>query len=338
MANQSILSLTLKQIRYTLAAADFGNVTAAAAQLHVSQPSVSMAIAAVEAYYGRRLFARSRGHGMALTTFGRRFVAEARAVIDRAGGLVRLADRNAPISGEVSLGCFTDLSPYYVPALLKGFASANPAVSVIFRDAGFDVLASQLESGTIDLALTYDLGLSARIERLTLMSLVPHAILPADHPLARSKSVSLRRLARYPLILTDQALSWQHVLELFQLIGVEVKVFSRASSFELQRGMVANGLGVAIAYTRPIGDRSYDGRNLAIRAISDRLPDQHILLAWSRQSSLSPAARAFCEFAKTSFRGVPPAKSSRIPERRTGSCETKLGAIATCASRVRLTR
>ena len=77
MPNQLILSLTLKQIRYTVAAADFGNVTAAAVQLHVSQPSVSMAIAAVEAHYGRRLFARHRGQGMTLSSFGRRFVAEA---------------------------------------------------------------------------------------------------------------------------------------------------------------------------------------------------------------------------------------------------------------------
>ncbi len=80
MANQSILSLTLKQMRYTVAAAEFGNVTAAAAQLHVSQPSISMAIAAVEAHYGRRLFARQRGQGMTLTVFGRSFVAEAREI------------------------------------------------------------------------------------------------------------------------------------------------------------------------------------------------------------------------------------------------------------------
>jgi len=214
---------------------------------------------------------------------------------------VRLADRNAPVSGEVSLGCFTDLSPYYVPTLLKRFASSTPAVTVNYRDAGFDVLASQLEGGTIDLALTYDLGLSARIERLILVSLAPHALLSADHPLARRKSVSLRRLARYPLILTDQALSWQHVIGLFQFIGAEVNVAARASSFELQRGMVANGLGVAVAYTRPVGDHSYDGRNLAVRPISDHLPEQHILLAWPRQLPLSPAARAFCEFAKESF-------------------------------------
>jgi DNA-binding transcriptional LysR family regulator len=301
MQNQRALSLTLKQMRYTVTAADLGNVTLAAAHLRVSQPSVSMAIAAVEAHYGRKLFVRSRGQGMTLTTFGRRFVAQARGVLDRASGLARMVDGDAPVSGEVMLGCFTDLSPYYVPGLLKGFASASPAVSVNFRDAGFDVLASQLETGIIDLALTYDLGLSAGTERLTLVRLAPHAVLPADHPLARVKSVSLRRLAQYPLILTDQALSWQHVLGLFQSVGAQVKVLARASSFELQRGMVANGLGVAVAYTRPVGDRSYDGRRLVIRALSEPLPDQHVLMAWARERPLSVAARALCDFARKNF-------------------------------------
>jgi DNA-binding transcriptional LysR family regulator len=61
---------------------------------------------------------------MTLTSFGRRFVAEVRAVLDRVSGLVQLADRDSSVSSEVVLGCFTDLSPYYVPALLKRFASA----------------------------------------------------------------------------------------------------------------------------------------------------------------------------------------------------------------------
>ncbi len=305
MNHQAILSLTLKHLRYTVAAAELGSVSAAAVRLHVSQPSVSMAIAAVESFYGQPLFVRQRGHRMQLTTFGRGFLKEARGVLEHIDVLGRLAREDAPVSGEVMLGCFTDLAPYYVPALLKRFSTAMPAVRVNFRDAGFDILSAQLESGVIDLALTYDLGLSPDVERVTLAKLAPYAMLSADHPLARGKAVALRQLARFPLILTDQALSWQHVLELFHGAGAEAQVLARASSFELQRSMVANGLGVAVAYTRPVGDRSYDGRRLALRRISDRLPERHILLAWSRRSNPSVAGRAFRDFIRASFHQVP---------------------------------
>lgn len=301
MADRKIQSLTLKQLRYAAAAAEAGNVTTAAGQLHVSQPSISTAIAAIEAQLGRKLFVRRKGQGVTITSFGRSFVREARAVLDRAQRLAQLAEGDDPVSGELALGCFTDLAPYYVPDLLRRFAQVKPAIRVSFRDAGFDTLCVQLENGAIDLALTYDLGLNSRIERVVLKTLAPHALLPADHPLAKQKSVTLKQLAAQPLILTDQALSWQHVLELFHWAGAPVDVATRASSFELQRSLVANGFGVAVAYTRPVGDRGYDGKALAIRPIRDKVPDHRILLAWSKDAPLSPAAQAFAGFVKARF-------------------------------------
>lgn len=296
MKHQEILSLTLKQLRYGVAAADAGNVTQAAETLHVSQPSISVAIAQIEAHYGRKLFVRRKGEGVALTSFGSTFMREARAVLEGAGRLHRLGQAAEALSGEVTLGCFTDLAPYYVPALIGQFRKAMPAITVDFRDAGFDEIAAQIAKGSIDLALTYDLGLGPGIARQTLIELHPYAMLSAQHPLARKSTVSLADLAKHPLILTDQALSWQHIVALFNATGLEVDVVARASSFELQRSMVANGLGIAVAYTRPRSDQSYDGKKLAIRPIADRLPAQRILLAWAKDESLTPAAQALRDF------------------------------------------
>ncbi|HTN98424.1 MAG TPA: LysR family transcriptional regulator [Nordella sp.] len=293
--------MTLKQLRYAVAAADARNVTAAAQMLHVSQPSISVAIAQIEAFYGRKLFVRRKGEGVELTSFGASFVRQARAVLDQARTLSRLGSADETISGEVTLGCFTDLAPYYVPRLLGQFRKAMPMIRVDFRDAGFDALASQLSKGSIDLALTYDLGLGPDITRETLVELRPYAMLPANHVLARRPAVALADLAKHPLILTDQALSWQHIVALFNAEGIEVDVATRASSFELQRSMVANGLGVAVAYTRPKADQSYDGRRLAARPIADKLPAQRILLAWAKAPALTPAASALRDFIRSRF-------------------------------------
>ena len=301
MKHQEILSLTLKQLRYAVAAADARNITAAAETLHVSQPSISVAIAQIEAHYGRRLFVRRKGEGVVPTSFGNTFVRQARSLLEEAAGLNALGRSAKILSGEVTLGCFTDLAPYHVPRLLGEFRKAMPAVSVDFRDAGFDVLATHLSKGSIDLALTYDLGLGPDIARQTLIEQLPYAMLPASHVLARRASVALADLAKFPLILTDQSLSWQHIVALFNAEGLEVDVAARASSFELQRSMVANGLGVAVAYTRPKSDLSYDGRKLAARPISDTLPAQRILLAWAKDPALTPAALALRDFIRARF-------------------------------------
>jgi DNA-binding transcriptional LysR family regulator len=303
MIHQEILSLTLKQLRYAVAAADAGNVTQAAETLHVSQPSISVAIAQIEAHFGRKLFVRHKGEGVELTSFGSTVMRDARAMLEQAGRLHRLgqAGEATAITGEVTFGCFTDLAPYYVPALIGRFRKAMPAITVDFRDAGFDELARQIGKGSIDLALTYNLGLGSGIERQTLIELRPYAMLSAQHALAKKTSVTLADLARHPLILTDQALSWQHIVALFNAAGLEVDVAARASSFELQRSMVANGFGIAVAYTRPRSDQSYDGRKLAIRPISDKLPSQRILLAWATGESLTPAASTLRDFIKNRF-------------------------------------
>lgn len=301
MKHQEILSFTLKQLRYAVAAADARNVTQAAENLHVSQPSISVAIAQIEAHYGRKLFVRRTGEGVVPTSFGNGFVRQARSLLEQAAELNALGRSAKVLSGEVTLGCFTDLAPYHVPRLLGEFRKAMPTVSVEFRDAGFDELANHLGKGSIDLALTYDLGLGADIARQTLVELRPYAMLPANHALARRPSVSLRELAKFPLILTDQSLSWQHIVALFNAAGLEVDVAARASSFELQRSMVANGLGVAIAYTQPKSDLSYDGRKLAARPISDRLPPQRILIAWAKDQALTPATVALRDFIKVRF-------------------------------------
>jgi DNA-binding transcriptional LysR family regulator len=301
MEHQENLSMTLRQLRYAVAAADAGRVTQAAVNLNVSQPSISVAIAQIEAHYGRKLFVREKGEGVRLTSFGVSFIREARAILADAARLHRLGQGAEPPAGEVKFGCFTDLAPYYVPAIISQFQKAMPTVTVDFREAGFDELAEQIGKGVIDLALTYDLGLGPGIERQALVELNPHALLGANHPLARQQRISLAQLANYPLIVTNQALSWQHTVGLFTAAGLDVEVLARASSFELQRSMVANGLGVAVSYTRPKSDRSYDGRKLAIRPVYDNLPAQRILLVWDKGQQPIPAASALRSFIANRF-------------------------------------
>jgi len=87
MKHQENLSLTLKQLRYAVAAADARNVTQAAENLHVSQPSISVAIAQIEAHFGRKLFVRRKGEGVVPTSFGNSFVRQARSLLDQAAEL-----------------------------------------------------------------------------------------------------------------------------------------------------------------------------------------------------------------------------------------------------------
>lgn len=295
------MNLTLTQLRYLVAVARHGSVTAAARMLNVSQPSISVAIDNVEATLGQKLFVRQRGSGIALTSFGRGAVAKAKQVLAEADELVGLGTRDADVGGELVLGCFEDLAPYFAPALIRAFSQRCPAVTVVVRDETFETLGRRLGDSAIDLGLTYDLGLPSHFARILLHELRPHALLPQGHALASQASVSLAELATHPLITTDQPHSWQHMLDLFLSRGLSPVSQSTTSSFELQRSMVANGFGVAVSYTRPYGDRSYDGLPLVCKPLSDPLPMQRIILTHDTRQRLSKAALAFIEVAKEWF-------------------------------------
>ncbi|AVU37483.1 MULTISPECIES: LysR family transcriptional regulator [Serratia] len=295
------MKITLRHIRCALAVTRHGNITQAAEHLNVSQPAVSAALNELEELMGKALFVRQRGQGVTLTPFGRHAMDKAQQIVAGVHELERLADERRTLSGELTLGCFEDLAPYCLPQLLRGLKESHPAIGVSIREYGFDQISKQLSNGTLDAALSYDLGLPDRIRSTVLCELSAHALLPADHPLAEQGEVSLRQLCNYPLVLTNQAYSSQHFLELFHFHGLQPQRLSKAYSLELQRGLVANGFGVAVAYTRPFGDHSYDGQPLAIRPIAEPLPPQRIVLAEPRASSDSPLVNALRERAMRWF-------------------------------------
>lgn len=293
-----MLSVSFRKIEYALAVSDHGGVTAAARALNVSQPSLSVSLAQLETELGRPLFVRRKGHGIRPTSFGRSFLEDARMLIGQARILMDSGQSQSDISGNVSFGCFEDLAPFYLARILAALPAEFSAVAVHNTVCGFDEIAEGLNQGTMDLALTYDLGLGDRVDRHPIASARPHALVAAGHRLAGSASVTLEQLAREPLVLTSQALSWQHILDLFRAGGHDPHIGHKAGSFELQRSLVANGLGVAVCYARPSVAESYDGGRLKTLPISDPLPEQKILLAHGRHSPPTAAVRALMETAK----------------------------------------
>ncbi|MBS0563043.1 MAG: LysR family transcriptional regulator [Proteobacteria bacterium] len=281
-----MLSITLRQLEYAVAVVRAESVTLAAERLHVSQPALSVALGQLEAQLGKALFLRRPGGPMLATGFGRGFLERAEAVLAEVARLTETADEAAP----VTLACFEDLAPLILAPLMALARQVSPAIRVTPLVAGFEALADHLARGRADLAITYDLGLSAEVERQEIARLGPHAILAASHPLAARDRLTLADLAGEPLILADQGLSVGHMRALFTRAGLVPQIAHRAASLELMRSFAANGLGVGISYTRPAPGLSYDGQPLATRPLAGAGPGEPILLARRRGNPLGQSA------------------------------------------------
>ncbi len=294
-----MIGFSFRQLEYFVAAAEHGSISAAARARHVSQPSVSQAVAQLEVTLGEALFRRQVSRGLELTPAGQRLLGRARDILALAAGLASDGADQAQargLSGQLSLTCFQDLGAYYAPRLLAGFRRLHPHVAVTLFEADLATVHRTLTAGKAELALTYDLGFDQRIARWILARLAPYALLPAGHALAAQQSVSLKDLAGERLILEDIAQTREYFLSLFWAHGLRPQLHQYTQTFEMQRGLVAHGYGVALSCTRPAGDHSYDGQPIVCLPLREAVTPQRVVLARSPAMRPSPVAEAFIQW------------------------------------------
>ena len=287
-------NFTLVQLRYFVAAAETGSMTAAARQLVISQSAISTAVGQLERELGVQLLIRHHARGLTLTPSGERFLPSARALLthaeevgDSAQGLGRA------LTGELVVGCFTTLAPFYLPQLLTDFSGRFPRVRVSVVEGQTPQLEAALQRGEIELALLYDLALASDIEREVLALASPYALVAPDHRLAGRANIELVELAGDPMVLLDIPQSAEYFRSLALAAGFEPQIKHRTASYEAARSMVASGHGFSLLNQRPVHNTTYDGGTVVALGLRDGFPPLEIVLASPRGVRSTARAGAF---------------------------------------------
>lgn len=290
---------TLKQLKYFVAVAEHGSVTAAAKALYVSQPGVSAAVAQLEELFDVQLLIRRKARGVELTTSGRALLASARELLHHADDVMTQGrELNYTLTGSLRIGFFHTIGPHVVPDLLARFRQEYSNVAVSLLEGDLEQLYNALMAGDIELAVLYDLGLDDHIERCRLRRLPPYVLVSPDCPVAGHAAVSLRDLVDEPMILLDLPHSREYFTSLFRSIGVEPRVAYRTKSVPMVRSMVANDLGYSVLNFRPRVRSDYDGKPLVYVDLKDGCAGLELVLAWRTGVRLTTRARAFINVAK----------------------------------------
>lgn len=291
-----MIHISLRQLEYFVAAARHGSAARAAEAIGVSQPSISKAIADLEAQWGEALFVRRHARGLDLTAAGAVRSRDAQALLDGARSLQ--GPRTAAVAGVLRLGFLSTLGARWVPALLAQMQRRHPGIALELVEGDIASLTQQVEGGELDAALQYNTGLARpRMELLPVAALPPYVLLPHRHALAARTSVSLAEVAAHPLVLINLPHSREYFLSLFREAGVTPLVAHEFASIEMLRSMVANGHGLSVLTTRPVVDRAHDGQRLACRRIRGRVAPQPVVLAVPAGNA-SPLIAPFLKVAR----------------------------------------
>jgi DNA-binding transcriptional LysR family regulator len=255
--------VSLRQMEYFVATAKHGSIAAASAQIHISSPSISAAIAHIESELNVQLFVRHPSKGLGLTAIGSLVLHQCEDVLDRSSRLYEIAsDSGNVMQGALRVGSFQSLTAMIAPEVIFGFSRAFEKVDIQMVEGDQEVIMNKLRALEIDLALTYDLHLGDDIEFESLATLPPYVLVSELHPLAEQKAVTFAELAPQPFVLLDLPMSREYFTSLFSQAGVAPNIVARTKSEEVVRSMVANGIGYALFNVRPKSNQSLDGKRM----------------------------------------------------------------------------
>jgi DNA-binding transcriptional LysR family regulator len=255
--------ITLRQLEYFVAVGEQGSIAQASAMVNVSSPSISTAIAQLEAEYGFPLFVRKHARGLNLTQAGRQFMDQARKVLAEVDNLSRLAGAICGnVQGPLKIGCLVTFAQILLPAIRREFQRKYTDVQVSQIECDQETLIEKLRRAEIDIALTYDLEVPPELDFTPLRSLPLYAVVSKDHPLANLKSVSVETLVEHPMVLLDLPISNSYFLSVFERAGCVPNIVERTRDMAVMRSLVANAFGFSVANIRPQSDLSPDGREL----------------------------------------------------------------------------
>jgi DNA-binding transcriptional LysR family regulator len=288
--------MELRQLRYFVAVAEELHFRRAAARLHMSQPPLSHQIRLLEQELGCELLSRTNRR-VEMTPAGEAFVRDARAVLgdlDRAARNARRIHDGQTGLLRVSFAGSALLS--LVPRVVQRLGEVHPEIDIELRERSTSDQVRALAAGVTDLGLAplpvADPGLDVEVlarERTV-------AAVPAAHPLARTRRLTLRRLAEHPFVLfpREQAPGYHDLLmTAVTSAGTPPRVIQQAAETQTIMGLVAAGAGVSLV---PASVQQLALEGVVYRPVADA-PDTE-LAALSRRGERTRLIEAFLDAAR----------------------------------------
>jgi LysR family transcriptional regulator, hydrogen peroxide-inducible genes activator len=282
------------QLRYVAAVARCGNFTRAAAQCHVSQPSLSQQIHKLEEELGEKLFERLKRTAR-LTAVGGRFLAHAERVLLEADAAQREAKSGqGPLRGPLLLGALPTIAPYLLPPRLAAFNARYPAVEIVVQEDTTAALLRQLTDCELDLAIASLPIHDARFSALKLFDEELVLALPPGHRLLARARIRLGDLERERFILMKEGhCLGEQVLHFCHRVDFHPQISCRSAQIETVQAFVRAGLGISLVPRMAVNPDA--GTTPVYRSLAKPMPKRAICAIWLKQRSPNRVVTAFLD-------------------------------------------
>lgn len=287
------------QIECFLAVARLGNLSRAAEEMFLTQPTLTARLKALEEEVEDQLFVRT-SRGMRLTEAGKEFLPFAERVVGSfEEGRRHLEELRGASGGRLVLGASPGVGTYALPGLLERFTAAYPRVSVSVRTGHSEDILEMVLREEVQLGLTRTMR-HPEVESLRLYEDELVLVVDPGHRFTARGVADLTEIGREQLILFDNDSSYYDQTQaLFRNAGIRELRTLEVDNIEAAKRMVEHRLGVAFLPRTAIV-RSVSAGNLALISVQENPGMTRSIVALKRRDvpSSGPVA-AFLEVAST---------------------------------------
>ncbi|MBR7088203.1 MAG: LysR family transcriptional regulator [Mogibacterium sp.] len=290
--------MEIRHLRYFLAVAREENMTRAAELLHVSQPTLSKTLKALEEELGKKLFTRH--------SFSIELTDEGMLLRDRAADLIAMADKieqefislDDITGGDLYLGLAESYQIRYLARELGRLKSVYPAMNYHITSGDTEQVTEKLDKGLLDFAVICEPPDELKYDYIEFPEVdVWGAVMRMDHNLASRSEITVDDLISQPLFASEQ--SWN--FEIREWAGDRFSDLHLEGSSRLSYNgsmFALEGLGILLTFRNLVNCSSDSG--LVFRPLTPQL-ETHLYLIWNKYQTFTPLAQKFLHQIRNSF-------------------------------------
>jgi LysR family nitrogen assimilation transcriptional regulator len=289
------MSLDSEALRDFMRVAETGSVSAAARQLHITQPALSRRIKLLEEELGEALFERT-GRGVRVTEAGALLEAQARPLLRQLDRLAeRIVSRRTAIAGTVRCAVPPSFGPHFPADLVQNCQRLYPDVNLQVQVALSGGVHDGLADGSLDLGVLYQPVRDKRLEAIELVRERLWLVGPRGAKLSEDEPVLFRDALALPMVLPARKHGLRALVEGYAAReGRRLEVQAQVDGLSVLVELVRRGVGYSLLPRRTVSSE-LRARKVSIAPIRRPTLRRVTALTWSRERPRSPAIVAVAE-------------------------------------------
>lgn len=289
--------MELRNIKTFLKIVEQNSFSRAAAAIGYTQSTVTAQIQVLEKELGVSLFDRFN-KSIRLTPQGEQFLVYAREIAHTADAAVKCFRETGPLCGTLHIAMAPSICTTFFPDILSLYHKYHPNVQLRVDTLTTDRLFYKLNHNEVDFVYTFDHRIYRREHVIELEHEEPlYFVCHPSHALC-GKTVLLKEVSQYPLILTERDMSYRKDLDqLMAAYSIESRPILELSNAQMLLNLVENNTGISFLPAYVVRDAVMDGK-ISVLKVSDCNITEWRQVLRHRDKKMTPQMEAMISILK----------------------------------------